>query len=140
MISKIVGRYSRFFAALTALLLIPSLSSAGIVFRGAGLQPDFKDGQIRFTPKSITLQISALHGGKASYTVDQKGNPQNRFRGKIACALHVGANPHVDQDGEKGTIFFGRGGTLGAGFDCMVTVLGAGGVTGTMPVVINVGV
>jgi hypothetical protein len=140
MISTILGRYGRYFAALTALLLIPSLGSAGVIFRSAGLQPDFKDGQIRFTPKSITLQISALHGGRANYTVDQKGNPQNRFRGQISCGLHVGANPHVDQDGEKGMIFFGKGGALGAGFDCMVTVLGAGGVTGAMPVVINVGV
>ena len=127
------------FAATAALLLLPSFGQAGVIFRsGAAAQPDMKYGQIHFHPKSITLDVNAPVGGSAHFRVKQRGNTKNHYKAQIACNLNLGSPPTVHMDGRVGTISVPAQGVGGLSLLCNVTVLGEGGVTGTLPVTISI--
>jgi len=142
MLLQVFRRYGRQFAAVTALAaLLPTIASASAVrssYNG-GFQPDFKYGLVLFHPKQITLSINSLFGATAHFRVHQRGNKANKFRSSISCDLTLGNKPRVDQDGARGTITVGPSGLLGISVGCTVTTLGEGGVTGQMPVLIQVG-
>jgi len=134
---QVIRQYGRYIAVAIALLVIPSFAQAGIVLRG-GAQPDFKYGQVRFHPKSETLDFNSLVGGSATFRVKQRGNTKDHYRSNIGCALNLGSKPRVSMVGNIGTITVpAQKLPIGISVDCTVTVLGEGGVTGTMPVLID---
>ena len=131
------GRWGRWLAASAAFLIVPSFANAGVITRAGGAQPDFHYGTIHFHPKSVTLDVNYQQGGSAAFTVKQKGNSDNRFKAQIACDLNLGSPPKVKMNGNKGTIYVPAQKVFGISIDCTVTVLGEGGVTGEMPVLID---
>lgn len=137
------ARSIRLGASAMMLGLLPTVGIAATLqpptaIRGA--VPNFADGPIKFHPKQILISISSQNTTNASFTVSQKGNTKEHFRGIIGCALNVGKKPRVKLTGNKGLIRFGRTGIpLGTNFLCQVTVLGEGGVTGMLPVYVTVG-
>lgn len=131
------GRLGRWLAATAVFLVVPSFAQAGVIMRAGGAQPDFHYGTIHFHPKSITLGVNYQQGGNASFKVKQKGNSNDRFKAQIACGLNLGSPPTVKMNGDHGTIFVPPQKIFGISVNCTVTVLGVGGVTGLMPVLID---
>jgi hypothetical protein len=135
---QVVRRYGRQFAAVTALALLPSLAQAAVVFHGVGIQPNFKDGPVRFHPSSITIAVNSQVASTAQFKVKQKGNKQDKYKSTIGCMLTLGAPPRVKMDKNIGTITVPPQSILGLSLLCTVTVLGEGGVTGELPVTLDI--
>jgi hypothetical protein len=131
------GRWGRWLAATAAFLIVPSFAQAGVITRAGGAQPDFHYGTIHFHPKSITLAVNYQLGGSAKFKVKQKGNTDDRFKAQIACDLNLGSPPKVKMNGNVGTIYVPSQKIFGVSINCTVTVLGEGGVTGALPVLID---
>jgi hypothetical protein len=134
---QVIRQYGRYSAAVIALLALPSFAQAGVVMSHNGGIGDFKYGQVRFHPKSETIDINSQLGGTATFRVSQKGNKKEHFKGQIGCALNLGSPPKVSMAGRIGTITVPPQKLIGISVDCTVTVLGEGGVTGSMPVLID---
>jgi hypothetical protein len=134
---QVIRQYGRYSAAVIALLALPSFAQAGVVMSHGGIPQDFKYGQVRFHPKAETIDINALVGGTATFRVSQKGNKKDHFRGQIGCDLNLGSPPKVSMAGRIGTISVPAQKLVGISVGCTVTVLGEGGVTGSMPVLID---
>lgn len=131
------GRWGRWLAATAAFLIVPSFANAGVITRAAGAQPDFHYGTIHFHPKSITLDVNYQQGGSATFKVKQKNNTKDRYKAQIACDLNLGSPPKVKMNGNAGTVYVPSQKIGGLSVSCTVTVLGEGGVTGQMPVLIS---
>jgi hypothetical protein len=131
------GRWGLRLTAIAAFLIVPSFANAGVIARAGGAQPDFHYGTIHFHPKSLTLAVNYQQGGNASFKVKQKGNSNDRYKAQIACDLNLGSPPSVKMNGNVGTVFVPSQKIFGISVNCTVTVLGEGGVTGDMPVLID---
>jgi hypothetical protein len=135
----------RLFGAVTLAALMPTFANAGIVVapRAATYSntSNTSYGLIRFHPKEILVTISTHLKTAAKFTVSQRNNTKDHFRSTIECALNLGKKPRVRINGNNGTILFGRTGLpVNTQLLCQVTVLGEGGVTGTLPVDVTIGI
>jgi hypothetical protein len=130
---------ARALAACAALTIVPLVSQAAVVI------PQDRDknyGPILFHPNSITVAMSLLKPGMATFRVSQHvsggGWYNGRFRGRIQCGLGLLGKPRLHIDGHTVIVYVPpQRVVLSVG--CYATMVGGGGVTGQEPILIDVG-
>jgi len=131
---------ARTLVACAALAAIPLASQASIFV--ANHKDHDTYGPLTFHPPSVTIAMQLFKPGYATFRVSQRvigeGQYKGPMRGRMQCAVGLLGKPRIELDDHTVTVYVPPQ-KVAVSVGCYATIVGGGGVTGTEPITIEVG-